>query len=386
MRIAIYGGSFNPPHIGHVSAARSAAEQLRPNKLLIIPANVPPHKELEANSPSPKERLKLCELAFKGIPGAEISDLEIRREGRSYTAETVDFLRGQFPDAELCIVMGTDMFLSFRTWYRWEHMLACCTLAVLSRETDDGQAIRNFQAELEAENSARILTVTHSPLPMSSTGIRESLRKGEGSALLPPAVYEHIIRKRLYGARAELSWLREKIPEYHDEKRIPHVLGVEKQACLLAARWGEDLYSAAAAGLLHDITKNRGKEKQLKLCKKYGIILDNAEIENPALLHARTGAELAREKFGVSEEIRSAIRWHTTGKPDMTQLEKIIYLADYTEPNRAFDGVEKLRELCFEDLNKAMKLGLEMSLDHIRKRGIEAFRDTVEAYEWYRNL
>ena len=120
MRLAIYGGSFNPPHLGHVGAARSVYEQLRPDKLLIIPTNIPPHKELEANSPSPAQRLEFCDMAFSELPGAEISDMEIRREGRSYTAETVDVLRGQYPGAELCIVMGTDMFLSFRTWFRWQ--------------------------------------------------------------------------------------------------------------------------------------------------------------------------------------------------------------------------------------------------------------------------
>ena len=134
MRIAIYGGSFNPPHIGHVQAARSAYEALKPDKFLIIPTFTPPHKQLDANSPSPEQRLEFCTLAFRCIPGAEVSDMEIRREGRSYTAETIDILRSRYPYAELCIVMGTDMFLSFRTWYRWQEMLDSCTLAVLSRE------------------------------------------------------------------------------------------------------------------------------------------------------------------------------------------------------------------------------------------------------------
>jgi len=121
----------------------------------------------------------------------------------------------------------------------------------------------------------------------------------------------------------------------------------------------------------------------LLLCEKYGIILDNSEIENPALLHARTGAAMARELFGISDEIYEAIRWHTTGKPDMSTLEKIIYLADFTEPNRDFEGVDVLRELCFENLDEAMALGLSMSLGEIRARGAVPFGDTFEAYTWY---
>ena len=172
---------------------------------------------------------------------------------------------------------------------------------------------------------------------------------------------------------------------YLDEKRIAHVTGVESQAVMLAMHWGEDPDKAAVAGILHDITKAQGKEKQLKLCEKYGIILEQAERDNPALLHARTGAVLSRDLFGISDEIYSAIRWHTTGRPDMTRLEKIIYLADYTEPTRDFEGVEELRALSFEDLDRAMALGLEMSIEDLTERGKPIFHDTMDAFNWYKN-
>lgn len=386
MRIAIYGGSFNPPHIGHAEAARAACKALGPDKFLIIPTNTPPHKELEANSPSPEQRLEFCRLAFGDIPGAEVSDMELRREGKSYTADTVDALLEQYPGAEICIVMGTDMFLSFRSWYRWQHMLEKCTLAVLSREDFDRREIESFKAELEAENGAKVILIPHLPLPMSSTEIRERLRRGLGSDDLCQGVYECIIRNGYYDAKPELSWLRQMVMPYLKENRIAHVTGVESQAVMLAMRWGADPDTAAIAGILHDITKAQNKEKQLKLCEKYGIILENAERENPALLHARTGAALAKERFGISDEIYSAIRWHTTGKPDMSTLEKIIYLADYTEPTRDFEGVDKLRELSFEDLDRAMALGLEMSIEDLTERGKPIFHDTMDAYNWYKNL
>jgi nicotinate-nucleotide adenylyltransferase len=115
-------------------------------------------------------------------------------------------------------------------------------------------------------------------------------------------------------------------------------------------------------------------------------MLENAERENPALLHALTGAALAKERFGVSDEVYEAIRWHTTGKPDMSTLEKILYLADYTEPTRDFEGVEALRRLSFEDLDRAMALGLKMSIEDLKERGRPIFHVTLEAYEWYRKL
>lgn len=385
MKIAVYGGSFNPPHLGHVAAARAAIEALRPDRLLVMPTNTPPHKQLEPNSPSPAERLKLCRLAFGEIPGAEVSDLEIRRKGKSYTADTVAALREKYPDAELCLVMGTDMFLSFRSWCRWQAILEACTLAVLSREEDDREAIGRFKAELEADCGARVELISHRPLPMSSTEIRERLRRRRGAEELPGAVYERIIRKRFYGARSELSWLRQMVRPYLRDERVPHVEGVESTAVRLAERWGADPDDAAEAGILHDVTKAQSKEKQLKLCKKYGIMLETAEIENPALLHALTGAALAKDRFGATDEICSAIRWHTTGRPGMSTLEKIVYLADYVEPTRDFEGVEKLRALCFEDLDRAMCLGLEMSIDDLTERGRPVFHDTLDACEWYKN-
>jgi nicotinate-nucleotide adenylyltransferase len=383
MKIAIYGGSFNPPHIGHVAAARSVYEQLKPDKFLVIPTNVSPHKTMEENSPEPYERLEMASLAFGDIPGVEISDMEIRREGKSYTATTVELLREEYPEDEICLVMGTDMFLSFRTWYRYQYLLENVTLAVLSREAYDNYEIEQFKAELEREHDANVVIIPHQVLPMSSTEIRERMRLGLGSELVPDEVYASIVKHGYYDAKPELSWLREKVMPYLSEYRVAHSAGCESQAVLLAMHWGEDPDTAAIAGILHDITKDMPKDKQLLLCEKYGIILDNSEIETPALLHSRTGAEMARELFGVSDEIYEAIRWHTTGKPDMSTLEKIIYLADFTEPNRDFEGVDVLRELCFENLDEAMALGLSMSLGEIRARGGVPFGATFEAYTWY---
>lgn len=382
MKIAIYGGSFNPPHLGHAEAVHTVCRELRPDKFLIIPASIPPHKELEEGSPDAGERMTLCKLAFGDIPGVEISAMEMNREGRSYSADTIDILRGQNPGAELYLVVGTDMFLSFRQWYRYQHLLECCTLTVLSREEDDEREILDYKEGLEAEG-AKTLLLRHEPLPMSSSDIRACLRRGQGADMLADAVYERIIKMRDYDALPELVWLRKKAQEYLTADRIAHTAGCESEAVMLAKRWGEDPEKAAAAGILHDITKKLSYDEQLILCEKYGIILDNAEKNSPKLLHAPTGAALARDRFGVSDEIYEAIRWHTTGKPDMTLLEKIIYLADYIEPTRDFSGVEELRALAYEDINKAMARGLAMSLEDIRARNIEPHRHSIEAFLWY---
>ncbi len=383
MKTAIYGGSFNPPHLGHVRAAAAVMEKLGPDRLLIIPTNIPPHKEMAQGSPSPEQRMELCRLAFGDIPGAELSDMEIKREGRSYSADTVGSLREMYPQDELYLVMGSDMFLSFCQWYKFQYLLDNCVLTVLSREEDDREELESFKAELEEKYSAKVLLLSHEPLPMCSEEVRERLRLGLGSEMLPEAVYAEIIRRRYYEAEPELTWLRRQVIPLLSSQRIAHTAGCEHEAVQLAKLWGEDPEKAAVAGILHDSTKNLSYDEQLILCDKYGIILDNAQRENPKLLHAITGAALAKDRFGVSEEISQAIRWHTTGKPDMNTLEKIIYLADYIEPTRDFEGVERLRELAYEDLDAALALGLEMSLEELRRQNVEPHRDTVEACLWY---
>lgn len=383
MKTAIYGGSFNPPHLGHVRAAAAVMEKLGPDRLLIIPTNIPPHKEMAQGSPSPEQRMELCRLAFGDIPGAELSDMEIKREGRSYSADTVGSLRETYPQDELYLVMGSDMFLSFCQWYKFQYLLDNCVLTVLSREEDDREELESFKAELEEKYSAKVLLLSHEPLPMCSEEVRERLRLGLGSDMLPEAVYAEIIRRRYYEAEPELTWLRRQVIPMLSSQRIAHTAGCEHEAVQLAKLWGEDPEKAAVAGILHDSTKNLSYDEQLILCDKYGIILDNAQRENPKLLHAITGAALAKDRFGVSEEISQAIRWHTTGKPDMNTLEKIIYLADYIEPTRDFEGVERLRELAYEDLDAALALGLEMSLEELRRQNVEPHRDTVEACLWY---
>ncbi len=383
MKIAIYGGSFNPPHRGHVEAARAAQESLRPDKFLIIPASIPPHKELAGGSPAAEERLELARLAFADIPGSEVSDIEVMRDGKSYSADTLERLMELYPGAEFTFVMGSDMLLSFEEWYRFRFLLENMTLGVFSRSEGEDARIMQHAEYLKRTYGARCVFINHEPKPMSSSDIRLMLPERRGASYLPEAVYARIIKNGDYDARPELYWLREKAYAMLSPKRVAHVVGCEAEAVNLSMKWGEDPENAAEAGILHDITKKLVLSDQLILCRKYGIINDTAEEENVKLLHAKTGAALAKDMFNISDEVYDAIRWHTTGKPDMTLLEKIIYMADYIEPNRDFDGVDKLRKLAYEDLDRAMALGLEMSLEDIKSYGQEPYYMTKDAYEWY---
>ena len=384
MKIAIYGGTFNPPHRGHVESLQAVYEQAKPDRVLVIPASIPPHKELAAGSPDAEKRLELTRLAFKELPYAEVTDMELTRTGKSYTSDTVAELLRKYPDAELMLAMGTDMFLSFETWHEYRYLIDNVTMLVFARREGEDEKIFKYGEYLESKYGAKINYIMHDPLPISSSEIRRLLPKRLGRELLPGVVFARIVKNGDYAAKPDFPWLREQSYAYLSPKRIPHVQGCEWEAVRLAKRWGESEEDAAEAGILHDITKKLVLSEQLILSEKYGIINDTYETANVKLLHAKTGAALARDLFNISDRVYSAIRWHTTGKPDMTLLEKIIYMADYIEPNRDFPGVDKLRKLAYEDLDAAMALGLKMSLEDIRSYGAEPYEVTVSAYEWYK--
>lgn len=156
-------------------------------------------------------------------------------------------------------------------------------------------------------------------------------------------MWGYIRREHLYGTHTDLTHLtpeelRPIALSYLKPKRMPHVLGTEQEAVRLAERYGADVTKARIAALLHDCTKKLDMDEQLALCKKYHIPLDELEQKALKLLHSKTGAAIARDVFAVDDDVYNAIMYHTTGKPDMTLLEKIIYLADYIEPTRDFPG------------------------------------------------
>ena len=179
-----------------------------------------------------------------------------------------------------------------------------------------------------------------------------------------------------------LAQLEEVVVRLLKPNRVAHVLGCRDTAVQLALHWGADVTDAARAGLLHDITKALSGDAQLTLCREYGTMLSDFSKKYPKTLHALTGALVAERIFGENEAVVNAIRHHTTGKANMDLLEKIIYVADYMEPCRDFPGVEKLRELAFTDIDWALKLGLEMTLEHLARQGSEVSPETAEALQY----
>ncbi|MBQ8622232.1 MAG: nicotinate (nicotinamide) nucleotide adenylyltransferase [Oscillospiraceae bacterium] len=386
-RIGIYGGTFNPPHIGHIQAAKQAVTALGLTKLLIIPDRIAPHKAIPANSPSPQQRLDMLRIATADCAQIEVSDIELNREGVSYTYQTVLALKEQYLGAELVLLMGTDMFLSFHTWKNPDIILKNVSLGVFYRgEKGEAAAIEAKKAEMEHQG-VKIRLVKNDIINISSTQMRRLLAFRCAGEFLPEGVLDYIRENRLYDTRAAwknlpMEELEQVVISLLNPNRVAHVLGCRDTAVELAKRWGADVTDAARAGILHDITKAIDGPLQLTLCAAYGKILSDFSKRYPKTLHALTGSLVAERIFGENKAVVAAIESHTTGKADMNLLEKIIYVADYMEPNRDFPGVEKLRELAYTDMDAALKLGLEMTLEHLKRQGNEVSPESREALAW----
>ncbi len=394
MKIGIYGGTFDPIHNGHMAAAKTAAAKLKLDKLLLIPAGLPPHKSLAQGGASGSDRLEMVRIAADRLQlkiPVEVLDIELNREGKSYTSDTLQALKKQYPKDELWLLMGTDMFLSLHQWHEPEVILSLANICAFGRaEQDTKEALAPQKKHLGKISKTKITTIVLPNLvETSSTLLREQLAKGERPEALDESIYGYILRHQLYGTHADLthlSWEDLRACSYSmiRSKRIPHVRGCEEEAVKLARRWGADENIARAAAILHDCTKYFNLEEQLSLCAKYGIILDDLEKVSVKLLHSKTGSAIARYEYGMPEIVYDAIFWHTTGKPDMTLMEKILYIADYMEPTRDFDGVEKLRKLVYKDLDAAVLLGLEMSVEDIASQGNPVHKNTQEALDFLR--
>ena len=195
-RVGIYGGTFSPPHIAHVAVARSFVDALMLDKLLVIPTFVPPHKDYDG-AVSAEDRLNMCRLAFGGIKNAEVSDMEISRGGKSYTVITLEALADS--DRELFLMCGTDMFLTFDTWYNYERIFELATICYVRRENSDenSKLIEQKAREYKEKYGAKIVAVENRVIEISSTELRSDFTE-LSSHFLPSQVLEYINNRGLY--------------------------------------------------------------------------------------------------------------------------------------------------------------------------------------------
>lgn len=372
MKIAIFGGSFDPVHAEHGNIVRAAQEKLGADKIIVVPAYIPPHKQGKNMAP-PADRLEMARLAFAGMRGCEVSAYELNAGGTSYTCRTVAHFAEQYPGAQLYLLVGSDMLKDFYFWREPEAILAKAELVVCNREGDKV----NFRAEqirFFARFRKTFKTLEYVGRDISSTKVRVLCAFGEDlRPYLAADVIGHIEAKELYRVGPVREALR-----YLKPARRKHSLRVALMATGAAEKYKISERSVILAAALHDVAKNL----DLSAPELAGFT-PPADVPAP-VLHQYAGAYLAEHTFGVTDEdVLNAIRYHTSGRPSMSTLEKIIYLSDLLEAGRDFPHVDRLRACFARDLNECMYRALKHQRKYLKKQGGPVDPLTARAYEYY---
>ena len=385
MRMALYGGSFDPIHNGHIELAEAFVQALSLDKVVFMPTATPPHK-LKSEMAAASHRLAMCRLATENFPWAEVSDAEILRGGASFTVDTLTELTAQYPDAEWFLLTGADMFVTLSSWYRFADIARMATLCTVPRDDMDAAALQTHAARMQALG-ARCFVLPRAVTQVSSTKLRELAKAGEDmTALVPAVVAAYICEQRLYSATDNMRLLDGE-EQYLDilktrltEKRYAHSLAVADRAVFLAKKYGADVQKAREAGLLHDIMKDADQNTQLQILQEFGILLDTATRVSPPLWHAVAGAAFLQHILHVDEDVVTAVRYHTTGRAGMSLLEKVVYLADFTSDDRDYPDVDTMRALSEESIPAAMLYALQYTVTDLANRAKPIHPDTLYAY------
>lgn len=387
-RIGIMGGTLDPVHEGHLRMARCALAEARLDQVLMLPSGNPPHKP---HITPAEHRWRMLVAACATGEGLVPCREEIDRTGVIFTVDTLSILREKYPQAELHYLIGADTLMELKNWREYGRVLHLTKFLVCPRSS------RYTAEELQAERErltvlgGDIRWLDMDVLDVSSTQVREAIREGRAAPHLPGVVQEYAEVCGLYGASPRIpeaaAWL-EKLFAALSVKRFAHTLSVAATARRLALRHGLDAEKAEIAGLLHDCAKCMPLEAMQRLVRENGLTQDEGLLESRALLHAVAGEYVARTEYGVTDpDILSAIRHHTTGAPGMSRLDMAVWLADTIEPTREpFPGLDELRALAEDSLERAMAFSLEGTLRHVRRKGHAVHHATTDTLAWFHTL
>lgn len=383
-RIGIMGGTFDPIHQGHIRMAQCALKEASLDRVLMLPSGNPPHKQ--GVTPA-EDRYRMVCAACAGLDGLEPSRVEVDREGVIFTVDTLSILKEKYPKADLYYIIGADTLMELCHWRHFEKVLKMCIFLVCPRSWHHSEQTLASEQDRLTAMGGRFMTLPMDVIDISSTEVRQAIREGQSTPLLPVAVREYCRAAGLYGAALHLpdapQWL-DRLFANLKKKRFAHTLAVADTARRLALLHGLDANKAEAAGLLHDCAKCMPLKDMQKLCRKQHLTDDESILESDSLMHAIAGTWVAEHEYGVSDpEILSAIRCHTTGLPGMSLLDMAVCLADSIEPTRApYPLLEEIRTLADASLERALLLSMESTTKYVRKRGYAVHPATQATVDW----
>ncbi len=368
-RIGIFGGTFSPVHTEHVALAKTAITKLNLDKLFVLPTFVSPHKS--GVSASPTDRLNMLKLAFMGEEKIEVSDFEIKRGEVSYSYITAEHFKSN-RSAEIFMLVGADMLKDFKTWRYPERILNAACLVACQRE--------DSKVDLKEEIEYIKNTFHHEVIELDFCGKAQSSTKIRTYASLglsvedftDKKVAEYIKEKGLYKGGEIEKFVSSVLPL----KRLVHTANVITTALAWAKRLNIPEEKVKVAGALHDVAKYLDYQDYKDFVLEKGIV--------KPVIHAFLGAFIAENVLNIKDkDIINAIKYHTSGRPNMSDLEKLIFVADMVEESRDYEGVNYLREIYREDLDKCFIECLKEELLHLKNKNAEIFRLTLDAHKYY---
>lgn len=369
MRLAIMGGTLDPVHNGHLEIAREVRKRCRLDGIMLLPAGDPPHKRRRTDR---MDRLAMAKLAAQHQPDMSVSDIEVMREGTTFTVDTLTELHRVQPEVEWFYIIGADTVNVLDKWRNFETVAGLCEFIAVGRPGYEAGVVMASAERLREQFGAKIHFLDVSGPDISSTQVRERAALNLPlDGLVPDEVAAYIRDRGLY--LCDYSWddLEQKLKGMIKPSRFRHTMGVAETAVHLAELWGEDPQRARLAAMLHDCAKSMSNEDMIALILDAGLDVDEDELALHPVIHAPAGAVVAQREFGVKDpQILSAIRNHTLGGPGMTDLDRLIYIADFIEPNRkSFPGLDDVRKLAETDLHKSVARCAELTSEYALSQG-----------------
>lgn len=373
MRIAIFGGAFNPVHREHVNLARAAVRELGLDKIIIMPTAVSPHKSgrLAADF---FQRYEMCRLAFASLPQAEISNFELTRGGVSYSYLTCVHFAEIYKEAKRWFIIGADMLEDFPHWKRPETILRSFSLAACARENHAG--FEESKARVESMFCTEVATIPYVGEKVSSTEIRTRAALDEDfDRYVNAAVGQYIKDNALYYLPELQGYKKLLTPE-----RRAHTLRVAVMCAQNAARVNLSEKQAITMAALHDSAKNLPSDSPLLS----GFIPPDSAP--PSVIHQYSGAYVAEKRFKITDKtVLSAIACHTTGKENMSGADALLYLCDMLEEGRKFEGAEALRKIFNRDLKECLAAALSHQIRYLKSTDKPLDGETQKAYNYIKD-
>ena len=374
-KLAIMGGTFDPIHMGHLVTAEEVRHEFHVDEVLFVPTGHPPHKS-NINMTTCEHRYLMTVLATAANPYFKVSRIEIEREGVTYTIDTVKELKRIYgKDVQLYFITGADAIHKILSWKESEELLQICNFVAVTRPGYNKEELIQQVEALNKQYETTIYFLEVPALAISSSDIRRRLNQMKPIKYLVPQEVENYIKKHeLYNYPIRLTD-KEKEEMYQyvasklSPKRYAHTRGVVEMALEYAKLNGLDYDETFISALFHDIAKEIPRNKSLELCEMYHIELDEFEKKHIHLAHGKIGAVILERDWGISKpSILNGIKYHTLGRLNMTDLEKVIYLADMTEEGRSsYKGKEEIKRLAQYNLDRAMYKALISSYNYVTK-------------------